>query len=254
MALTIDLNGQTVDASSCKAKVYGNLTIQDSKGTGIIDAGSQGQAIEIKANASLTLKGGTIKTTGYGAVRTAGKSFFTMTGGVLEGAPAIQVIGGTLNITGGQVKAATNSYAAIESSSSAALTIGEAVSGTQTQEQAQKVYVASVNPQKGDVVFNSGVIGKVTGKFGPNALLSGWFESDITAQLPSGKNLQTHCGHQLLPGAGPGAARRSRPNRRGVVCNASGGNCRAEKRPDPDPAAGLQRRKDFVGKCIRRYH
>lgn len=177
-----------------------------------------------------------------------------MTGGVLEGAPAIQVIGGTLNITGGQVKAATNSYAAIESSSSAALTIGEAVSGTQTQEQAQKVYVASVNPQKGDVVFNSGVIGKVTGKFGPNALLSGWFESDITAQLPSGKICKPIAGtsyYQVQALEQQDAAAQID----GVLyATVPGGNCRAEKRPDPDPAAGLQRRNHFVGKCIRRYH
>ena len=171
--VTLDLAGNAISTAK-KITVTGSLTIQDSASGGTI-SGTSGQMFWVKNGGAVTLESGGVSTTGYGAVRTDSGAVFRMSGGTLSGAPAVQALNGTVEITGGRLESSKASYAAVENSS-AAITIDGA-----------GVYLAGINPNGKAVTFQSGVIGTVKGTFGAGSVLNGSFGSDVSASLPGGK-------------------------------------------------------------------
>lgn len=181
--LAIDLNGKTLNMGSEPHVIQGKLTIKDtsSEKTGKITS-SGTKLATISPGGSVTLESGTIGGKGYFMVNSSG--IFSMTGGKIEttGSDGLYIYGGTANITGGSIISGAVYV------SSGTFTLGETVQdGTQTNEQAQKVYIQTLNPNGKQVTLNSGVVGSVSGNFGSNSVFGCWFETDVNNRLPVGK-------------------------------------------------------------------
>ncbi len=179
--IVLDLNGQALEMGSKKINVSGNLTIMDGATNGTI-SGTAGQMISIQTGGAVLLESGTVITTGYGAVRTNTSSTFTMTGGTVQGSPAIQALNGSVSITGGFVEVnAGTSYLAIENSS-AAITVGaqEAVS-----QETPVIEGLNIGTNKTALLY-SGTISKAKGAFAGNSVLTCRFGENIADALPAG--------------------------------------------------------------------
>ena len=179
--VTLDLNGKTVDMGSKKITVSGGLTIKDSGSqfNGTI-TGTAGQMLTVSS--SLTLASGKIVTTGYGAVRTNSGATFTMTGGTVQGNPAVQGYKGTVKITGGSVLANESDSLAIENDS-AQITIGTADATSHETPYIEGVDVG----ENTSVNLYSGTVTSVEGILSADAAMTCRFTSDITDALPAGK-------------------------------------------------------------------
>ena len=179
--VTLDLNGKTVDMGSKKITVSGGLTIKDSssQSNGTI-TGTAGQMLTVSS--SLTLESGKIVTTGYGAVRTNSGATFTMTGGTVQGNPAVQGYKGTVKITGGSVLANESDSLAIENDS-AQITIGTADATSHETPYIEGVDVG----ENTSVNLYSGTVTSVEGILSADAAMTCRFTSDITDALPAGK-------------------------------------------------------------------
>lgn len=178
--VTLDLNGKTVNMDSKKITVSGGLTIKDSgsQPNGTI-TGTAGQLLTVSS--SLTLESGKIVTTGYGAVRTNSGATFNMTGGTVQGNPAVQGYEGTVNITGGSVLTNGGSYQAIENAD-AAISIGTENANNHETPNIQGINVA----ENKTVNLYSGTVTTVEGILPANAAMTCRFTSDITDALPAG--------------------------------------------------------------------
>lgn len=179
--VTLDLNGKTVNMDSKKITVSGGLTIKDSssQSNGTI-TGTAGQMLTVSS--SLTLASGKIVTTGYGAVRTNSGATFNMTGGTVQGNPAVQGYEGTVNITGGSVLTNGGSYQAIENAD-AAISIGTENANNHETPNIQGINVA----ENKTVNLYSGTVTSVEGILSADAVMTCRFTSDITDALPAGK-------------------------------------------------------------------
>lgn len=178
--VTLDLNGKTVDMGSKKITVSGGLTIKDSssQSNGTI-TGTAGQMLTVSS--SLTLESGKIVTTGYGAVRTNSGATFTMTGGTVQGNPAVQGYKGTVNITGGSVLTNESGSLAIENDG-AQITIG-----TKNATSHETPYIEGVDVgENTSVNLYSGTVTSVEGILSADAAMTCRFSSDITDALPAG--------------------------------------------------------------------
>lgn len=177
--VTLDLNGKTVDMGEKKITVSGGLTIKDGQSNGTI-TGTASQLLTVSS--FLTLESGKIVTTGYGAVRTDSNATFTMTGGTVQGNPAVQGNKGTVNITGGSALTNGGSYQAIENAD-AVISIG-----TKNADNHETPNIQGINVAKNKTVnLYSGTVTTVEGILSANAAMTCRFSSDITDALPAGK-------------------------------------------------------------------
>lgn len=178
--VTLDLNGKTVDMGEKKITVSGGLTIKDnsSQSNGTI-TGTAGQMLTVSS--SLKLESGKIMTTGYGAVRTDSNATFTMTGGTVQGNPAVQGNKGTVNITGGSVLTNESGSLAIENDG-AQITIG-----TKNATSHETPYIEGVDVgENTSVNLYSGIVTSVEGILSAGAAMTCRFSNDITDALPAG--------------------------------------------------------------------
>ena len=177
--VTLDLNGKTVDMGAKKITVSGGLTIKDGLSNGKI-TGTADPLFSVSS--FLTLESGKIETTEGSAVKTNSGSTFEMTGGTVQGSPAVDGYRGTVNITGGSVLADESGLLAIENDG-AQITIG--TTGATSHETP---YIGGVDVgENTSVNLYSGTVTTVEGILSKDAAMTCRFTSDITDSLPAGK-------------------------------------------------------------------
>ena len=178
--VTLDLNGNTVNMGGNKLTVSssGSLTIKcNAFGEGKIE-GTASQLISVAG--TLVLESGSIEADST-AVYTQKNSTFKMTGGTVEGAPAVNVYGGTVEITGGSVTAGDD-MAVKTGKYAQTITVGTKDSGNYTLPYVDGITLA--NSLK--VQLYSGFISDIEGTIGSDSVLAAHFGADISEALPAG--------------------------------------------------------------------
>ena len=178
--VTLELNGNMVNMGGNKLTVSssGSLTIKgNASGEGKIE-GTASQLISVAG--TLVLESGSIEADST-AVYTQKNSTFKMTGGTVEGAPAVNVYGGTVEITGGSVTAGDD-MAVKTGEYAQTITVGTNDSGNFTLPYVDGINLA--NSLK--VQLYSGFISYIEGTIGSDSVLAAHFGADISEALPAG--------------------------------------------------------------------
>ena len=178
--VTLELNGNMVNMGGNKLTVSssGSLTIKgNASGEGKIE-GTASQLISVAG--TLVLESGSIEADST-AVYTQKNSTFKMTGGTVEGAPAVNVYGGTVEITGGSVTAGDD-MAVKTGKYAQTITVGTKDSGNYTLPYVDGITLA--NSLK--VQLYSGFISDIEGTIGSDSVLAAHFGADISEALPAG--------------------------------------------------------------------
>ena len=200
--ITLDLNGHTVTMGDKSFKINEsnaatpiNVTVMDSTGNNGKLSGSK-YIIDINANSGniVNFKSGIMEGTGSSAViRVGSKGQFIMTGGIARhlNSKASYVLlinsSAAAEITGGRIEGSTRGISL--SSATSQLVFGQKFENTtQTEEDAKRVYTQGIysSSATASITVNSGTVGKLLGNIGTDFVLNGWFEQDVSNNLPAG--------------------------------------------------------------------
>ena len=197
--VVLDLNGQTVSLGSNSFQVRG--TAEKAITVTIRDSGQEGKLtgtdyiIDMNAGGADTVRmeSGILEGTGYTSVaRIQSGDAFVMSGGVARQTQTnatwvLNVMNsGRAEVIGGRVEGAFGIKA---NAATSTIIVGERPIGDeQTPEEAERVYVSSVNASNAaaPVLLYSGTVGKLTGNVGEGFVLNCWFEQDVSDRLPAG--------------------------------------------------------------------
>ncbi len=197
--VVLDLNGQTVSLGSNSFQVRG--TAEKAITVTIRDSGQEGKLtgtdyiIDMNAGGADTVRmeSGILEGTGYTSVaRIQSGDAFVMSGGVARQTQTnatwvLNVMNsGRAEVIGGRVE---GTFGIKANAAASTIIVGERPIGDkQTPEEAERVYVSSVNASNAaaPVLLYSGTVGKLTGNVGEGFVLNCWFEQDVSDRLPAG--------------------------------------------------------------------
>lgn len=197
--VVLDLNGQTVSLGSNSFQVRG--TAENAITVTIRDSGQEGKLtgtdyiIDMNAGGADTVRmeSGILEGTGYTSVaRIQSGDAFVMSGGVARQTQTnatwvLNVMNsGRAEVIGGRVE---GTFGIKANAAASTIIVGERPIGDkQTAEEAERVYVSSVNASNAaaPVLLYSGTVGKLTGNVGEGFVLNCWFEQDVSDRLPAG--------------------------------------------------------------------
>lgn len=197
--VVLDLNGQTVTTGSNSFQVQGTaekaitVTIRDSGQEGKLTGTDYIIDMNVGGADTVRMKSGILEGTGNTSVaRIQSGDAFVMSGGVARQTQTnatwvLNVMNsGRAEVIGGRVE---GTFGIKANAAASTIIVGERPAGDkQTPEEAERVYVSSVNASNAaaPVLLYSGIVGKLTGNVGEGFVLNFWFEQDVSDRLPAG--------------------------------------------------------------------